>query len=92
MAFQYREKLNLKEIGDILEIKTIQPYIKKLIEKKVILVEEEILIKKVLAEDAPANATGAAVSTNEPKIEPKSKKKPIMGMARRPALAVKEVC
>lgn len=62
------------------------------INNNVILVEEEILIKKVLAEDAPANATGAAVTTTEPKIDPKSKKKPIMGLARRPALAVKEVC
>jgi hypothetical protein len=62
------------------------------INNNVILVEEEILVKKVLAEDAPANATGGPVSTNEPKIDPKSKKKPIMGMARRPGLAVKEVC
>ena len=62
------------------------------INNNVILAEEEILIKKVLAEDAPANATGGPVSTNEPKIDPKSKKKPIMGMAPRPGLAFKEVC
>jgi hypothetical protein len=63
---------------------------------KVTLVEEEILIEKVLkqiAEDGEggvANATGAAVSTNEPKIGKKDIKKyqkgqagVIAGMARR---------
>jgi hypothetical protein len=42
----------------------------------VILVEEEILVNKVLKEDgvaaAPANVTGAAVSTDKPKIDKKN--------------------
>lgn len=65
---------------------------------KVTLVEEEILIEKVLkqiAEDGmsvAANATGAAVSTDQPKIGKKDIKKyqkgqagVVTGMARRPA-------
>jgi hypothetical protein len=71
---------------------------KKLMESNVHLVEEEILVGRFLKEDgmavggAPANNTSGPVSTQEPKIDPKSKKKPIMGMARRKPLAVKEVC
>lgn len=45
---------------------------------KITLVEEEILIEKLLnmiKEDGVANVTGAAVSTNEPKIMPKNIKK-----------------
>ncbi|MCB0479536.1 MAG: primosomal protein N' [Crocinitomicaceae bacterium] len=41
-ALQVRERLDLKEISEIVGIKTIQPIIKKLIEKRVIVVEEEI--------------------------------------------------
>jgi hypothetical protein len=69
---------------------------KKLMETDIHLVEEEILVGKFLKEEgmgvAPANNTSGPVSTQEPKIYPKSKKKPVMGMARRPGLAVKEVC
>lgn len=68
---------------------------KKLMETDIHLVEEEILVGRFLKEEmgaAPANVTTGPVSTQEPKIDPKSKKKPIMGIARRPALAVKEVC
>lgn len=71
---------------------------KKLMETDVHLVEEEILVGRFLKEDgmavggAPTNNTSGPVSTQEPKIDPKSKKKPIMGMARRKPLAVKEIC
>jgi len=65
--------------------------IMKLMDNRVSLVEEEILVKKFLDEDGIANVTGAAVSTNEPKIGPKEIKKykagqasTIAGMIRRP--------
>ena len=69
---------------------------KKLMETDIHLVEEEILVGKYLKEDgmaagAPTNNTSGPVTTQEPKIEPKSKKKPIFGMARRSSLAVKEI-
>ena len=62
----------------------------KMMDNRVSLVEEEILVKKFLSEDAPANATGAAVSTDQPKIDPKAAKKYKQGnttlaaMVRRP--------
>lgn len=75
----------------------------KMLDNRVSLVEEEIAVNKFLEEDgmgagavggAPTNATGAAVSTNEPKIYKKDIKKyqsnqagVIAGMARRPKLA-----
>ena len=72
---------------------------KKIMESNVHLVEEEILVGRFLKEDgvagiggAPANNTSGPVATQEPKIYPKSKKKPIFGMARRKPLAVKEIC
>jgi hypothetical protein len=71
---------------------------KKLMESNVHLVEEEILVGRFLKEDgmavggAPTNNTSGPVSTQEPKIYPNTKKKPIMGMARRKPLAVKEIC
>ena len=65
--------------------------IMKMMDNRVSLVEEEILVKKFLEEDGIANVTGAAVSTNEPKIGPKEIKKykagqasTIAGMIRRP--------
>lgn len=69
---------------------------KKLMESNVHLVEEEIIVGKFLKEDgvvggAPANNTSGPVATQEPKIYPKSKKKPIFGLARRSQLAVKEI-
>lgn len=73
---------------------------KKLMESNVHLVEEEILVGRFLKEDgmgvgavggAPTNNTSGPVATQEPKIYPKSKKKPIFGMARRLPLAVKEI-
>jgi hypothetical protein len=65
--------------------------IMKMLDNRVSLVEEEIIVKKFLDEDGIANVTGAAVSTNEPKIGPKEIKKykagqasTIAGMTRRP--------
>jgi hypothetical protein len=65
--------------------------IMKMLDNRVSLVEEEIIVKKFLDEDGIANVTGAAVSTNEPKIGPKEIKKykagqstAIAGMAHRP--------
>jgi hypothetical protein len=46
----------------------------KMMENRVSLVEEEIIVKKFLDEDAVANVTGAMVSTNEPKIYKKTNK------------------
>jgi hypothetical protein len=63
----------------------------KMMDNRVSLVEEEIIVKKFLEEDGIANVTGAAVSTNEPKIDKKAIKKyhsgqasTIAGMIRRP--------
>lgn len=63
----------------------------KIMELNIHLVEEEILVNRFLKEDAPANNTSGSVSTQEPKIEPKNKKKYIMSMIRRPAIIVKEI-
>jgi len=68
---------------------------KKLMETNIHLVEEEILVGRFLKEEgeggAPTNNTSGPVATQEPKIYPKSKNKPIFGMARRKPLAVKEI-
>jgi hypothetical protein len=76
----------------------LEPKFKKLMETNIHLVEEEILVGRFLKEDgvagiggAPANNTSGPVATQEPKIYPKSKNKPILGMARRKPLAVKEI-
>jgi len=76
----------------------LEPKFKKIMETNIHLVEEEILVGKFLKEDgvaaiggAPANNTSGPVATQEPKIYPNSKKKPILGLARRSPLAVKEI-
>jgi hypothetical protein len=75
----------------------MQAKFNKIMESNVHLVEEEILVGKYLKEDgmgvggAPTNNTSGPVATQEPKIDPKSKKKPIIGMARRSPLALKEI-
>lgn len=63
----------------------------EMMDNRVSLVEEEIIVNKVLEEDGIANVTGAAVSTDEPKIMPNDIKKyksgqgmTIAGMVRRP--------
>lgn len=62
----------------------------KLLDNKVSLVEEEIIVSKFFNEEAPVNATGSAVSTDEPKIGSKEIKKykqgnlSIAAMVRRP--------
>jgi hypothetical protein len=56
-----------------------------MMDNKVSLVEEELLVKKFLSEEGTAgamNVTGAAVSTDEPKIDKKNIKK-FQLMARR---------
>ena len=68
--------------------------IMKLLDNRVSLVEEEIIVKKFLDEDGEggiANVTGAGVSTDQPKIDKKAIKKyhagqtsTIAGMIRRP--------
>lgn len=67
--------------------------IMKLLDNRVSLVEEEIIVKKFLDEDdgGIANVTGAAVSTDQPKIDKKAitayktgQGKTIAGMVRRP--------
>ena len=65
--------------------------IMKMMDNRVSLVEEEIVVKKFLDEDGIANVTGAAVSTDQPKIGAKEIAKyksgqgmTIKGMIRRP--------
>jgi hypothetical protein len=56
-----------------------------MMDNRVSLVEEELLVKKFISEDAVAggmNVTGAAVSTDEPKIDKKNIKK-FQVMSRR---------
>lgn len=72
----------------------------KLLDNRVSLVEEEILVKKFLEEEgegggAPAggvaNVTGAAVSTNEPVVKKKDIKKYQGTVSRRSQIAIKEI-
>lgn len=42
VALEARESMTLKEIGEVLSQKTVQPIIKSLIEKNVVMVEEEL--------------------------------------------------
>ncbi len=58
--------------------------IMKTLDNNVTLVEEEILVKKFFSEDVVANATGSAVSTDEPKIEKKNIKKYQIMAKRKP--------
>lgn len=58
--------------------------IMKTLDNNVTLVEEEILVKKFFSEDVVANATGSAVSTDEPKIEKKNIKKYHIMAKRKP--------
>lgn len=68
----------------------------KMLDNRVSLVEEEIIVTKFINEDAVANVTGASVSTDEPKIGSKDIKKykqgqgtTIAGMLRRKPVEVK---
>jgi hypothetical protein len=68
----------------------------KMLDNRVSLVEEEIVVKKFLDEEGVANVTGSAVSTDEPKIGSKDIKKykqgqgtTISGMVRRKPIGVK---
>lgn len=44
-ALQLRNKLTLTEVSELLNIKTVQPILKKLLERKIIAVEEELKFK-----------------------------------------------
>lgn len=65
-------------------------YILKLLDNRVSLVEEEILVTRFLKEEGIANVTGSAVSTDQPKIDAKTAKKykegnfSIAAMVKRP--------
>lgn len=65
-------------------------YILKLLDNRVSLVEEEILVTRFLKEEGVANVTGSAVSTDQPKIDAKAAKKykegnfSIAAMVKRP--------
>lgn len=69
----------------------------RLLDNRVSLVEEEILVKKFLDEEGEggaggmANVTGAGVATNEPVVKKKDIKKYQGTVARRPPLIVKEI-
>ena len=83
-----------KMTNGVLEEKFVQ--LVKMMDNRVSLVEEEIIVKKFLEEDGVANVTGAAVSTDAPKIMPSDIKKykkgqagVIAGMAKRPAPVTK---
>lgn len=64
--------------------------IMEVLKNNVTLVEEEIIVKRFLEEEAPANATGAAVSTDQPKIDKKNIKKYQL-MARRKHINATEI-
>jgi hypothetical protein len=64
--------------------------IMEVLKNNVTLVEEELVVKKFLSEDAPANSTGAAVSTDQPKIDKKNIKKYQL-MARRKDINATEI-
>lgn len=77
-----------KMTNAVLEEKFVE--LLKMMDNRVSLVEEEITVKKFLEEDGIANVTGAAVSTDQPKIGAKEIKKykkgnsTIASMVRRP--------
>lgn len=64
--------------------------IMEVLKNNVTLVEEEIIVKRFLEEEAPANATGAAVSTDQPKIDKNNIKKYQL-MARRKLINATEI-
>jgi hypothetical protein len=58
--------------------------IMKTLDNNVTLVEEEMLVNKFFSEDAVVNVTGAAVSTDQPKIDKKNIKKYQIMAKRKP--------
>ena len=64
--------------------------IMEVLKNNVTLVEEEIIVKKFINEDGIANVTGAAVSTDQPKINKKNIKQYQL-MARRKPVNATEV-
>jgi hypothetical protein len=55
-----------------------------MMDNRVSLVEEELLVKKFLSEEGSMNVTGAVVSTDEPKIDKKNIKKFQLMAKRKP--------
>jgi hypothetical protein len=55
-----------------------------MMDNRVSLVEEELLVKKFISEDGAMNVTGAVVSTDEPKIDKKNIKKYQVMSRRKP--------
>lgn len=64
--------------------------IMEVLKNNVTLVEEEIIVKKFINEEGIANVTGAAVSTDQPKIDKKNIKKYQL-MARRKNINATEI-
>jgi hypothetical protein len=64
--------------------------IMEVLKNNITLVEEEIIVNKFLNEDGIANVTGAAVSTDQPKIDKKNIKQYQL-MARRKSVNATEV-
>lgn len=62
-----------KTTNQVLLEKKLNFILEKIETDNLFLVEEEIIVGKFF-EDAPANVTGAGVSTNEPVVFPKKKK------------------
>jgi hypothetical protein len=58
--------------------------IMEVLKNDVTLVEEEIVVKKFIDEEGIANVTGAAVSTDQPKIDKKNIKKYQLMARRKP--------
>lgn len=61
----------------------------EVLKNNVTLVEEEITVKKFMGEDGIANVTGAAVSTDQPKIDKRNIKQYQLMARRKPINATK---
>jgi hypothetical protein len=59
----------------------------EVLKNNVTLVEEENIVKRFLNEEGIANVTGAAVSTDQPKIDKKNIKKYQLMARRKPVNA-----
>lgn len=71
--FLIKENINNKNIS----YETLNESLQKLVEKEIVLIEETLTVLDFIhiLEDAPVNATGPAVSTDEPVIKPRKKNK-----------------
>lgn len=80
-AFWLVKECYEKKISNSLMEERYLSLLETLEKNNITLVEEEILVTKFFEE--VANVTGAAVSTNEPVIDPKKKKKVIVDVSKR---------